>query len=420
MPPRRRPRSWLAGRLRSVAGAVQRLAERVDDPAAAPERPVDPPRRLGEPPQHWVDLVAAHAPGLLRELDLDQVAPTQDQTPPGPVSPRRPVGPAGHALRPAADLGRVGELGTARTDRLAAAAQGRSGDPHRPTRPGGDGDRARHGAEGSGPGDPHGRSDQRVPVIRPATPIGSEPAGGRYGLESAGGRDGSASGGTRFAAQAGAHLRETTSTPGPAGEILPRSTAEPSATSLGRPDRSMGGPSQPALPDEADRRVRIGEHPTEAHPPPDDARRAERLTGQLPGRSPEHHFPERHASWLAEQQRSGRYRGPAVTAPRHDPYTARRHDQQSRPDRDQHAVVRHGQRGREIGQWDGPPGYGTGVAEVDGGGRWPASAVFGSTAVGPDVDPWPALPDDGPLWTVSGAALDAGHERRLDREQAGG
>ncbi|MET8255414.1 hypothetical protein [Micromonospora sp. NPDC005197] len=36
------------------------------------------------------------------------------------------------------------------------------------------------------------------------------------------------------------------------------------------------------------------------------------------------------------------------------------------------------------------------------------------------VDPWPELPDDTPLWTVPGAALDAGHVDRLDREQAGG
>ncbi|MFC7710561.1 hypothetical protein [Micromonospora lupini] len=42
-----------------------------------------------------------------------------------------------------------------------------------------------------------------------------------------------------------------------------------------------------------------------------------------------------------------------------------------------------------------------------------------STAEAAVVDPWPELPDDGPLWTVPGAGLDAPHVDRLDREQAG-
>ncbi|MEW1588383.1 hypothetical protein AB0283_23415, partial [Micromonospora vinacea] len=74
MPPRRRPRSWLAGRLRSAAGAAQRLAGRVEPAGHLPTpspTPVATPRRFGEPPQHWLDLVAAHAPGLLHDLDLD-------------------------------------------------------------------------------------------------------------------------------------------------------------------------------------------------------------------------------------------------------------------------------------------------------------------------------------------------------------
>ncbi|MEO3774728.1 hypothetical protein ABGB10_30490, partial [Micromonospora sp. B9E7] len=75
MPPRPHPRSWLAGRLRSAAGAVQRLAGRVE-PVGQPRQqpPSDPPRRFGEPPRHWLDLVATHAPGLLRDLDLDPPA----------------------------------------------------------------------------------------------------------------------------------------------------------------------------------------------------------------------------------------------------------------------------------------------------------------------------------------------------------
>ncbi|MEU5781188.1 hypothetical protein [Micromonospora lupini] len=48
------------------------------------------------------------------------------------------------------------------------------------------------------------------------------------------------------------------------------------------------------------------------------------------------------------------------------------------------------------------------------------TAFRASAAEAVAVDPWPELPDDGPLWTVPGAGLDASHVDRLDREQAGG
>ncbi|MGN9804715.1 hypothetical protein [Micromonospora sp. L32] len=105
-PPRPGPRSWLARRLRDAADAAERWS---DDPAptaggspagttpglppaeagppahatpglplpgARPEVPPaeatrDVPRRPGQPPEHWLRLVAAHAPGLLRGLDVD-------------------------------------------------------------------------------------------------------------------------------------------------------------------------------------------------------------------------------------------------------------------------------------------------------------------------------------------------------------
>jgi hypothetical protein len=44
------------------------------------------------------------------------------------------------------------------------------------------------------------------------------------------------------------------------------------------------------------------------------------------------------------------------------------------------------------------------------------STAFRSPETG---DPWPALPDDGAVWTVPGDPLDAAHLGRLDREQAG-
>ncbi|MEG3632509.1 hypothetical protein [Micromonospora palythoicola] len=71
-----------------------------------------------------------------------------------------------------------------------------------------------------------------------------------------------------------------------------------------------------------------------------------------------------------------------------------------------------------------------------GDGRWPGSGLptgdgrwsVGADARWPDLessrtaaDPWPALPDDRALWSVSGPADGDGHRtRRLDGEQAGG
>ncbi|MEU0549857.1 hypothetical protein [Micromonospora sp. NPDC005979] len=447
MQPRRRPRSWLAGRLRSVAGAVQRLAGRVDNPTAEPERPAEPSRRLGEPPQHWVDLVAAHAPGLLRELDVDvdQAAPTRDETPPSAAPSRRPDRSGEPASPPVAG----------RTDRPVAAALG---DPHPRARPGGAGDHVRPGLEAGGPGHPDGGSERRLPIIRPAIPHGSTSSSGTArsdGSASADGRDSAASVGGPFRAPAVAHPGEAVATPRttphlppapvPPGESVQglgtarspfsrRSALDATTSRHGRGGGRAGGPSWPALPDEPAGPARLGEHPTDRHARPHAGHHPEQHSDRLPdqraGRLGEHHrepvadhhlggrsrqLPEHRASPLPDQRPTGRYGGP-------DQHHAPRHGERTRPDRDQRADNRYAgvRRGGEVGRWDARPGYGTGTAEVDGTGPWPVSAPFPSAAVGPGVDPWPALPDDGPLWTVPGTALDAGHERRLDREQAGG
>ncbi|MEV1012400.1 hypothetical protein AB0I89_01345 [Micromonospora sp. NPDC049801] len=441
MPPRRRPRSWLAGRLRSVAGAVQRLAGRVDTPTAEPERPADPPRRLGEPPQHWVDLVAAHAPGLLRELDLDvdQAAPTRDETPPSRRQDRSgdPVDSASPRV-------------AGRTGRPVAAAHGRPGDPHPRARPVGAGDHAYPGPGPDGPGHPDGESERRLPKIRPATPDGATSSSGTArsdGAASANGRDGAASVGRPFRAPGVAHPGQTVATPGTATQLPPtpvppgegfdtsarassrRPTLDATTARHGRGGGRVDGPSWPALPGEPARPARLGEHPTERHARPHAGHHLEqhrdRLPDQRAGRLGEHHrrgrskpSPEQHANRLPDQQPTGRRGGPEGP----DQHDTPHHGQHTRPDRDQRAdnPYADGRRGGEVGRWDAQPGYRTGTAEVDSAGHWPVSAPFPSAAVAPGVDPWPALPDDGPLWTVPGATLDAGHERRLDREQAGG
>ncbi|MEU8300776.1 hypothetical protein AB0C04_26265 [Micromonospora sp. NPDC048909] len=80
----------------------------------------------------------------------------------------------------------------------------------------------------------------------------------------------------------------------------------------------------------------------------------------------------------------------------------------------------------------GAPEHGGPAPDVAEDRRWPAlpdpagAGEVGRTAAGvgrrgaPPGGPWPALPDDRPLWTTPGDAPDAAHLRRLEREQAGG
>ncbi|WP_433111628.1 hypothetical protein [Micromonospora sp. CA-246542] len=323
-----------------------------------------------------------------------------------------------------------------RTDR-PTTAHGRFGDPQPRARPGSARDHVHPRPEAGGPGHPDGGSERRLAIVRPAIPDGSGTARSD-GSASANGRASAASVGGPFRAPGAAHhpgeavaipgtAPHLPPTPVPPGEgfgtsarALSRRPALDATTSRhGRGDGRAGGPSWPALPDEPAGPARLAEHPTEGQP------HAGHHLEQHRDRLPEHHLrgrsrqlPEQHASRLPDQQPTGRYGEPEGPA-QHD---APRHGPRTRPDRDQradypYAAVRHG---GEVGRWDARPGYRTGTAEVDGTGHWPVSAPFPSAAVGPGVDPWPALPDDGPLWTVPGAALDAGHERRLDREQAGG
>lgn len=67
MPPPRRPRDRLARVLRATA-------DRLSGPAPAEDAPSSP----GQPPEHWRLLVAAHAPGLLRDLPPSAPPPRSD------------------------------------------------------------------------------------------------------------------------------------------------------------------------------------------------------------------------------------------------------------------------------------------------------------------------------------------------------
>ncbi len=81
MPPPRRPRDRVARALRATADRLS-APDSPDAPSStgfpdspsspsspgSPGSPADVPRPSGQPPEHWRRLVAAHAPGLLRDL----------------------------------------------------------------------------------------------------------------------------------------------------------------------------------------------------------------------------------------------------------------------------------------------------------------------------------------------------------------
>ncbi|MEU5943312.1 hypothetical protein ABZ807_30060 [Micromonospora sp. NPDC047548] len=134
-PPRPGPRSWLARRLRVAADVVQRWA---DDPGPVPPAEVTPslPRRPGQPPEHWLRLVAAHAPGLLHGLDLDPDAPPDHAGPSTAAGRLQGDGVRGNAPPRAGGPARADAPGTppaARSGMSGAAWAGGPGDTESPT-----------------------------------------------------------------------------------------------------------------------------------------------------------------------------------------------------------------------------------------------------------------------------------------------
>ncbi|MEU1643701.1 hypothetical protein [Micromonospora zamorensis] len=507
MPPRRHPRSWLAGRLRSAAGAVQRLAGRVEPTGHLPQRPppdapTAAPRRFGEPPRHWLDLVAAHAPGLLRDLDLD-ASPTDagqirdhDDQQDGPataaVAPEdRPIRgadgpirwspadrrgtPAGEdtgrsagtdGLRAGGTRGGFGETaGTSRTDSVTQAdarggrvlwstgKPGSFGAPGGPATAGGvepvDGTgragihatvgdlgtagrhniAGQHGADGTATG-VDGRG---IGVDGTATGIGGTASGvgGPRTVDGAG-----RSGGSRSAGG----TRRSDGTPDglASGSAIRRG----GAVGGGASDAAVppGGPGWGTPFEPSDRRVpgrvwdgwrspfRRGPSTGSARPFGPAPRGDTPAVGGdgLPRASDRPLAPEEFLDGLdpsspnSTADSTGRGGLAAIEAADNGPWPALPGE---RKWSEQHAGPRPGQhrdqRAGHPGRWrDGDLGAGSGGSTRDpGGGGWPASRAFRSTER--TTDPWPALPDDGTLWTVPGNALDAAQLGRLDREQAG-
>ncbi|MEU8256905.1 hypothetical protein AB0C06_21880 [Micromonospora inaquosa] len=444
MPPRRRPRSWLAGRLRSAAGAVQRLAGRVEPaghlpPQAPSATPAAAPRRFGEPPRHWLDLVAAHAPGLLHDLDLDP-------------------SPTGNAEAGARDAGRGTSTGPVDADGADPVADGRFGDE----------------TIACGPGSVNGAGGRDSGASRDAGPS-RWPAERRTGGPGRPSRAADQPDGTGIGA----------TDPSDGGSCSSRPDATSSPTGSTGPDPSAG-PTGPVGPDAAVGPVRPATRGTTtaadittvdtttldttaeaeptrttSHPPPDVHRASEldhdrgRTTGSSPARPT--------AEPIANGRDGSRDDWDGPPWPRKDqsgrrdsaPNTAL----SARLDAAAAGAVSYGgvawpNRASVDASFTGATATGGGdtptidVTRVAGGDPWlalpgepaptgrPAARLDTgvglagcgrATGIDPPsplvaaraADPWPALPDDSALWSVAGPALDTAQQTRLDREQAG-
>ncbi|RAO07129.1 hypothetical protein [Micromonospora noduli] len=484
MPPRRRPRSWLAGRLRSAAGAVQRLAGRVEPAGHLPQPSQTPeatPRRFGEPPRHWLDLVAAHAPGLLHDLDLDP-------------------SPTGNAEAGARSGGQGESTGRVDADGADPVANARSGGSDRSDRLGGLGRSGRLGGSGGlgrsgnagdvgGPGasgdkgPTRSRAEGRTGRSGRSSRAGDQPDG--TGTGAAGDRTPSSSSdlttlpggstwpdpsippaGSTWPAGPGAAVPpvgraprgDTTALDSPASD-----TTAVDASGLARTD----GPRQPV------RSMVFGPHSspsgrphqaeaeatrTTSHPQVDTRWSGEVDHGLSTGSSALRPTADRLSGGRdgfrgdsdgqpsPREDQSGRLRGDAPSATRTSPVDAVAvHRLLGGPIRggvdaswtgstatsagDPSASARGDlDRLADGGPWlalpgePAPPGHPAALRDAGtgtpGGGR--ATGIDGPpNAAARSVDPWPALPDDTTLWSVAGAAVDTAQLTRLDREQAG-
>ncbi|MEW2147533.1 hypothetical protein AB0869_32440 [Micromonospora vinacea] len=465
MPPRRRPRSWLAGRLRSAAGAVQRLAGRVEPadhlPTPSPT-PVATPRRFGEPPQHWLDLVAAHAPGLLHDLDLDpSPAGNAGAGAGGPgeatgrvdadgANPGANAGSGGSG-RPGseADVGGPGASGDEGPTRSRAGLRtGRSG---RPGQAGDQPDGTQIGAAGGGV--PSSSSDATIPPAGSNWPDASTPpAGSTWPPDTAVSPVGRSTRGDTMALATTALTTTAVDVSGPPPADGPRQQVRsmvfrPHDAPGSRPHRAEADATRTASHPSRDARwsggVDRGQSPGSSPAPPAadrpsgvrDGSRGDSADGQARPGSDQREHARRAAPGAARTPRvdpaaavevsSGRPAWPnlggvdaswagSTATSTGDPSTSGRGDL---------ARVVDGGPWLTLPGEPAPPGRpaarrdaGTGAA---GGQRAPSLDGPPPSAAARNVDPWPALPDDTALWSVVGAAVDTAQLTRLDREQAG-
>ncbi|SCF13786.1 hypothetical protein [Micromonospora chokoriensis] len=459
MPPRQRPRNWLAARLRSAAGAVERLAGRVE-PVGQPrqEPPSDPPRRFGEPPQHWLDVVATHAPGLLRDLDLDPAPPQTEQT----RGPEEQHGGSGDATAaPTADerrftLGRAGslvaDLSRHPADPGLSTGTGVERDATRLSAPDTTGNAGTAGGPAAGDLDAAGGAETvSVPEggARPGHAVRPDGLGttGRRGaagtVPAHGGPDRAGSFGTTGAAYdvAGPRLLSHVGQPGTTPDARPTAGWSDTPRVATREGNSgpghisrFGSVSAPALKSADLPALKPADLPAlkpadlpalkpadQQGPEPASPRQPLPRPAPTVGEILEDFGPSR-GTFLPRSTRpaaddgwgggggGGGGGGPWPALPGERVSPGQHLDRAALPQGGQRPVQRTEVDAAErVGRPDRVPG-----------GHWPASTAL--PAMPPQVtagDPWPALPDDAAVWTVPGDGLDAAHLGRLDREQAG-
>ncbi|MGW5555656.1 hypothetical protein ACWER9_00340 [Micromonospora sp. NPDC003944] len=467
MPPRQHPRSWLAGRLRSAAGAVQRLAGRVEPaghlpPQPPPETPVVAPRRFGEPPQHWLDLVAAHAPGLLHDLALDPspagnaedrargglpartdavgtdpVADGRRGSGADPVVPADPGGAGATHGHPPVTGGARGTTGR------GTAASGYNG-PTRsaaPSRRGGAGRQSQAGDQptGTGIGDPSGGSARSSTAER--VPPAARPTGATRspGMTSPAG-PGAAVPAVRPAARSHTTAADTTidasrpARPGGSPPPVRSMTFGPPDAARSQPRRPGAGPTprpplDPRRSADVDHGVRRATDPSPAGPSDDhlsaggfrgDSDGPPRLRREQHSRRDSEDLSSRadaatgstsygHVEWPNPGRREATWTGSTAVE-----------DTSTRARGDLARVVDGGPWLALPGEPARPPGASYDVrTTVADGGRAAGTDAPRPVVPSRGVDPWPALPDDSVLWSVAGAALDTVQSTRLDQEQAG-
>ncbi|MGC4758010.1 hypothetical protein [Micromonospora trifolii] len=473
MPPRRRPRSWLAGRLRSAAGAVQRLAGRFE-PADhfPPPPPAATPRRFGEPPQHWLDLVAAHAPGLLHDLDLDPSPAGNAGSGARSDGQGESAGPVDGADAGSGRLGRSGGLGRFDSEAdvggpgasgdegpTSSRAVSRTGGPGRASRVGDRPDgTGTHTAGPSGDSTSSSRSDLTTPPAGSTWPEASTPPTGP--TQPAG--PGVAVPPVRRAARGDTTALDTTALDTTAVDTTALDTTAVDAGGLSRAD----GPRQPVRSmvfgphsSPSGRPHRAGADAT-SRPPLDALWSGEVDHRRSPESSPVRRTGDRFSGGrdgFRDDSADGQAR-PGKNQGGHSPGDAPSAARALRVDT---VVVKRSLDGPSRGgvgaSWTGstatsagnpstsargdldrlvdggpwlalpgepaPPGrpaaLGDGGPGTAGGGRATGFDGPPPSTVARSVDPWPALPDDAALWSVAGAAVDTVQLSRLDREQAG-
>ncbi|GIJ31487.1 hypothetical protein Vse01_06350 [Micromonospora sediminimaris] len=443
--------------------------------AATLAEPHGRPRRPGQPPEHWLRVVTAHAPGLLRDLALDPPPAGTYHHGPGfresdgdgrseecfadPAGEggldgpgRRPAttveGAGRHAERPGAA---TGPDPTADAPTEHSPTSGPAPATHsptsfallHPTHHVTSGIRASTGAPIEA--EQRDRSGMSRPVPATAAQHGSAGPGGPGGPVGSSGSSGSSivrrrstrgavrAAGAAAAATTDAHDRAPASTQGPRPAEPVRGTTRAGFRTDAERPAAAPATAEPLPPAPTTRHTDpTSPYTGPASPPtgaaacpPVDA--AGRPTGSA-GRLSDVAGPGAAGPPGNSEPR------PAAATPGHRAalrlVTGRQRTADPRlPDGD-------GWAGRPIGPGDGrwvPHGPPTGD------GRWPGSGLpigDGRWSVGADVrwpelessrggrtrpDPWPALPDDRALWSVPGPADGDEHRtRRLDGEQAGG